>query len=178
MVGNNCEFIKYVKENNFPMVTKLLASGANVRMCDDAALIQSVLNGSLSMVTKLLENGANVHARNDAVLSHSAANGYLAIVCKLLENGANVHACDDDALRFSIENGHLLVVEKLLEYGSDLHCDNKSILVNLKNNFSANLANVILPYCNQDDYSYFPTEYIIANVTPKKSANNIAKNNS
>lgn len=86
--------------------------------------------------------------------------GNVDVVTALLENGADVHADDDYILRSSILNAHLEITAKLLEYGANLHCNNNEILYNLHNSLDEQLADVILPYCNPDDYNYFWDDYI------------------
>lgn len=142
MSNINRKFIKYVRKNDLSMITKLLDNGADVHMFDDIALKCSVTNGDLPMVSKLLKHGANVHAENDFALKHSIVCNDFLIAAELLENGANIYV------------------------------DNKSILRRLQYKFNVTLADTIFPYCNSNDYSYFPIEYVQANVTRKKSANN------
>lgn len=137
----------------------------------DKEFIEYVKEDNLKAVTKLLKNGVNVHMHNDFALRYGAASNRLEIVNKLLEYGANVHARDDAALRRAISCGNFLIVSALLENGANLYCRNKLILQNFKKNFNEELARVLLPYCNSDDYIYFPSEYIRTRIVPTKSAN-------
>lgn len=50
---------------------------------------------------------------------------------------------------------------------------NNTILKDLQNKFTKelDLADVILPYCDVEDYQYFPDVYIKERIIPTKSAN-------
>lgn len=123
----------------------------------------------------------------------------LEAVTKLLDRGADIHTNNDCALQCSITSELLDMIELLLVYGANLHCGNKCILKNLCRRFNerlpereANLCNehvraienvcrrsderlaqTILPYCDSDDYEYFPCELVCKNVISKKSSANI-----
>lgn len=174
----NCDdiFIGYAMENNLSAVTKLLENDANVHAKDDFALRYSATCGRVQMVSKLLEYGANIDVHDGSILIQCANHNNATMVSKLLEWGANVHVRDDIVLRCSVGYNNLPMISELLERGANLWCDNGSILNGLKDSFNKELADVILPYCNSDDYEYFPIEYINANIAHKKSASTCSKN--
>lgn len=143
-------------------------------------LIRSAKHNNLIVVTKLLECGADLHYYNDQALQCSVTNNSLEIVEKLLEYGANVHEMDNIVLRYSINHNYLEIVEKVLEYGANMHCCDDIILKNLQMNFgyfskpflyfNEQLADVLFPYCDTNDYSYFPADYIRKKFIPIKNA--------
>lgn len=155
------------------IVSLLLEHNADLHANDDHALRWSARNDHLGIVTLLLERGANVNTNGTyySALEFSAKYNCLDVADKLLEWNADVHIANDNALRLSIEHGNLKMTEKLLENGADIYCNNKYILKQLQTKFDAKLADVVLPYCNVDDYEYFPECYIRKCIVPTKSAN-------
>lgn len=78
------------------------------------------------------------------------------MVTTLLEFGADIHANDDHILRLCVEGRRIEEIKKLLEHGANLYCANNQILKDLQKNFNKTIADAILPYCDADDYEYFP----------------------
>lgn len=181
--NNNVALRNSATNGHLSYVIRLLECGANVRACNDEALRFSAKNGHTDVVTKLLEYGANVHAFNDEALRYSAKNGHVSIVIKLLEHGANVHASDDEVLKLCVYRylhiAHvsnykdlcmLEIIAALLEHGANIYSDNSAILENVHALFDEKLADTIFGYCYNDDYCYFPSDYIQRKTVPTKSA--------
>lgn len=68
---------------------------------------------------------------------------------------------------------YLANVKTLLEDGANIHCNNGEILKCIQKKFDHNLAHTLLPYCCEDDYHHFPSEYILENVVATKSARRV-----
>lgn len=181
------QLIENADAGHLEKVIKLLKRGANVHAYDDAALIMSAQRGYSRIVTVLLKNGANVHADGDAVLRASIVNFNVETVIVLLEYGANANAQIKYRSRYihclnlviykyfaattvNIANDCLKIIAKLLECGSDVYAMNKYILKQIKKTFSKDLADIILPYCQSDDYCFFPDAYIKERIVPTKGS--------
>lgn len=176
-IGADCDWVLRfsIMNENWNMVLKLLEYGANVHANNDYALRFSAKNGRLDIMTALLKLGANVNvdegARFYSALESSSENGHLPVVTALLEADVDVHGDDDCALRLSVASQRFEIMKVLLEYGANLHCCNKAILKGLQQNFSEQIADIVLPYCDANDYEYFPQDYIRARIIPTKGAN-------
>lgn len=155
------------------MVTLLLEHGANLHAQFDYALRWSAMNGYGHIVTKLLEHGANIDAGDTYIrsaLDFSIEYNRQNIVAILLEHNVNVRAKNDNALHLCVHYQRFDTMEKLLEHGANVHCRDKYILKKLQVNFNETIADIILPYCGNSDYEYFPQDYIKARIIPTKSA--------
>lgn len=168
--------LKYCAEiGNLDMVTLLLKHGANLHAQHDYALRWSAGQGYLDIVTQLLKFGADVDAGKgtnlQSPLEFSVSCDHLNVVIKLLECNADMHLHDDRALQISVCDRNFKIMGLLLENGADLYCNNKQILKDLCINFDKKIADIILPYCDVDDYEYFPDDYIRECIIPTKNAN-------
>lgn len=161
------KFFRYVARGDTRKVIRMLKSGFSVQGSDDEALQMSSVRGYAKIVTKLLEYGADVHACEGAALESAIYYDQTEIVEILLKNGGDVQ----QALRTAVAHGSSHMIAISLAYGADIYCDDETILKNLYNDFNEGLANVILPYCCEDVYHYFPADYIRRNVAPTKGAN-------
>lgn len=175
---NKAGLIDSVKNNHLEMVVALLKSGVDIGILN-YSLVLSAKQGYIEIVTVLLEHGANPCVLNNEPLFKSVQNGHLEVVTVLLEYGAtcNVDASEqvDRILWHAYMFDHHEIVAKLLEHGGNMRA-NKSIILNtLQDKFNERMADVILPYCNAEEYHYFPTWYIRGSVVPTKSAKMCAR---
>lgn len=170
--GDNAFILSALEEaakNGHTRIVKILL-GHNVNIKKTLALQYSAQSGHVEIVTMLLKSGAGLHANNDAALLCGVNGGHFEIVSILLEAGANVNVCDGASLRSSIEKVNFALTAKLLEYGAGVHCSDDKILKNLENNFNEELADILLPYCEEEFYHYFPEAYIRKKFVATKSA--------
>lgn len=172
VVRVNKRFFKYTKRGNLQKVSSMLNNGFDVHIYYDMALRLSAKKGHVEIVIKLLEYGADIHTIFDEALRLGVYYNWAEIVEVLLKNGAYAHT----ALLTAIDCNNLNMVAILLEYGADICCNNEQILKSLQQNFNEEFASVILPYCCQDTYHYFPVDYIERNIVPTKSANMLMRN--
>lgn len=155
------------KYNHAEIVTLLLEHKVGIQ--DNHALRWATRNGDARMVAELLQHGCC----DDEALLAAVNKQQLKIVVMLLEHGANVCHYENAALRMSVRKGNAIIVAKLLEYGGDIHARDDEILKYLEENFDEELARTMLPYCDSNDYHYFPDYYILTNVVSIKSATEI-----
>lgn len=116
------------------------------------------------------------------------SNFFLSITCSnsknvatLLEQGADVHYLDDFALRYIMGNYHFQHQHEklalLLAYEANIYVYDSACLKYAQTifdkEFDEELANVLLPYCREEDYHYFPEVYIKTKIVSIKSAANI-----
>lgn len=160
-----------VRDGYIKIVKILLKHDINIKK--ELALRYSAGDGRAAIVELLLKNGANVHADNDIALLCSVAGEHYEVTIALLKAGANVNSRNDTPLRSSVAKVNLALTAKLLECGANIRCLNDEILKNLGENFNEELADVLLPYCGEECYHYFPKEYIKAKIVSTKSAANI-----
>lgn len=170
-----------VENGHSEIVIALLEHGANARGADAQAMNNHVLEsgvnlGNLEIVTKLLECGAKV---TDDLLIYLVreAPRKKQIITKLIDPDANACECCNNNRTLPYHTriqkfcSDLEIIDKLLEYGGNIHCRDDTILKNVSNKFNKRKAAVILPYCNSDDYHYFPDWFIKEMCPSIKSAN-------
>jgi hypothetical protein len=109
---------------NLENVKLAVSQGADVHVCDGAAVQLASLNEHLDVVQYLVSQGADIHAGNDYAVRWASEYGRLAIVKYLVSQSADIHACNDYALRLASEYGHLNVVRYLVSNGANIHADN------------------------------------------------------
>lgn len=184
---NDVALLFSAKYNNFEMFTILLENGANVHACGRAAFGWGIHNNNLQIVRELLAYNIKINDIawrlrwsigrkhfdmttilleyatkqniNDALL-YSIEVESTKVVAELLERGADVHFSCDIALRTSVAKENVQIVAMLLAAGANIYCDNKRILHDMEQSFRESLANAIIPYCDIDDYCFFPAHYI------------------
>lgn len=74
----------------------------------------------------------------------------------MLKDGAAVNFQGDYALCCGVLNNHTEIVQLLLEHSADVHANNKELLRGFKTRFDERMADLIIRYCNAEDYHYFP----------------------
>lgn len=138
-------------------------------------LIMFAKRGWVDQLEALLMKGADVHYDNNHALRSAAYFGRYDAVKILLKYGAHVWANDNEALTSCIKKAvgnpqrFFAIVTLLLEHGATI---TTAALTYLEKNFCENLADALLPYCKEAEYSFFPTCYIKAKIIPTKNANN------
>lgn len=193
--NDNC-LLESAMKGKLNIVVALLNGGANVHVKDNLALFMAARRGHAQMVTLLLERGADLHARNDTVLQdtilRSGANchpnmssAYSETIKILLEYGANLHANNKEILENLRTQFKSLKKPNVIDSFTNCSRGNEAIDVTLasfkscrdtdstKQHYVYCLAGAILPYCCEDDYGYFPNEYIKTKIVPTKGANKI-----
>ncbi|GIZ43951.1 hypothetical protein CKM354_000716000 [Cercospora kikuchii] len=117
------------KRFNLPIVSLLLASGADPLIRDDQGynlLHSATLDGNVYQLIMLLHHPdlpVDIpDAQGHTSLMWAAYKGYPACIDVLLRFGADVHATDDmgfTALHWALVKGNYMSILKLIEYGSD-----------------------------------------------------------
>lgn len=186
------ELIYHASLNNLNGVIESLVRGANVHAHYDCALWWGATNAQFDVTHLLLEHGANANVNmysgsEETVLSATVQN-YLyitSLLCpashRIIKNCAPFSIRKDIQVTKDTENDYLKTIAKLLEYGANIYVKDGYILkqihtlVNFEHIpeikmqiFEKDLADVILPYCQSDDYCYFPDSYIKENVVAMK----------
>lgn len=159
-----------VENDHTEIVDTLLMHGIDTSERDWALLIAS-RKGYLKTLRVLLKHGANANINYS--LECACRNGHICIVEELLQNGINLDGYGRRSLLFSIQNGRLDIAKLLLENGASLYHEDNKILVDLQNVFNMEVADLIFPYCDEDDHKYLPSDYIETKFVPTKSARNI-----
>lgn len=167
----NKRFIKYIKKGHLQNIVSMIKGGFDASNVNDAALKLSAEMGNLDIVIELLKCNIRGRICKDTILRHIVRRDWPKILIALLKKEPSMCAEYDWTLRAATIYNNLNIIAILLEYGVDVHCNNDNLLINLSRNFNEELASVILPYCCEDVYHYFPTDYIERNVMPTKSAN-------
>jgi ankyrin repeat protein len=97
----------------------LVENGANIRICDDRALIYCAEQGYLDVVKYLVQQGADVNAANGSVLCRCVWAGKLDVVKFVIEKGANII---DSFRKVHWQKNHpanLEIAMYLVEHGAD-----------------------------------------------------------
>lgn len=137
----------------------------------NAALQPAADNDHLETVRALLKHGINANA--DYALENACTSGNLCMVKELLKHGARSRGTNYASLLSSIHHKHYDVTKLLLESDASLYYEDNKILVDLQNKFDERVADLIFPYCCEEDYKYFPRAYLDAKSTQTKNARNI-----
>lgn len=166
-----------IENKNWDMVFVLLEHGADIHAYNDYALRLSAASGRADIVTALLGLGADINAGKGigicSALELSVKHNHASVVTVLLRANVDIHADNDYALRLSMQFRYLEIMKVLLEYGANVQCNNRQILKTIRDNFDKRVADIIMPYCNCDDYEYFPAAYVATRIISTKNAQKI-----
>lgn len=172
------------------IIKTLLQCGANANAYDNAALILAIMYCKVEIVVALLEHGANANANiytiteSNATVLTIAVRDYLGITfSRVVRERGRLKMITNNIIN-DIKNDYLKIIAVLLEHGADIYVKDGHILKQIYNNagiperlrkeFHKDLADVILPYCQSDDYYHFPDAYIKENIAATKNSNNVA----
>lgn len=64
-------------------------------------------------------------------------------------------------------------IAMLLESGANIYGNDNEILKKIQQRFVEEIADVVLQYYCEDDYHYFPSDYIRTKIVPTKGANRV-----
>ena len=92
------------------LVKYALASGANVRAFNDAAVRTST---NLDVVKYLVEHGADIHVYDEFPLHLAIEDGNFELAKYLVEQGADIHVMEDYAIRKAKRKGYTEILNYL-----------------------------------------------------------------
>jgi ankyrin repeat protein len=127
------ELIVAARENNLPVVRRLLSVGADVNGKDNIGstpLHGACCNGYLPVVNELLYHGADTEAKNNhgwTPLNFACCNGHVAVGIELLGHGADIDMEDNAGytpLHYASSGGHVALVQALLSRGANIFATN------------------------------------------------------
>ena len=123
--------MRAVRDDNLPLVDKLLRAGANVKAVnryDITALYLACVNANPAMIEKLLKAGADANAagpEGETALMTVAHSGNVEAARILLAHGANVDATENwrgqTALMWAVGQSHPEMVRELVAHGADVN---------------------------------------------------------
>jgi ankyrin repeat protein len=123
--------MRAVRDDNLPLVDKLLRAGANVKAAnryDITALYLACVNGNPAMIERLLKAGADANAtgpEGETALMTVAHSGNVEAAKILLAHGASVDATENwrgqTALMWAVGQSHPEMVRELIAHGADVN---------------------------------------------------------
>lgn len=166
----------------------LLEHGADVHVDDDWCLRYCVENNFIVAAAKLLEYGADIHAGDGEILKKLARQFDLD---SKIDCSVDIRAGDEEILKQLITQFDLdpkidcsnepPIVQYWyggnqtpLIYYADMYTSHIGNYVRTKPaQMDEPLVDLILQYCSNDDYKFFPSDYVRDKIMPTKNARSI-----
>lgn len=109
-------------ENNFAMLKKIIASGADIHARDNQLVLSVASSGNIEMMQYVLNSGVSID-KNGHDVRIAVNYGHLDMVKFLIDNGASIHSKNKegyDAIMCAAMFEHLEIVQYLLKVGANI----------------------------------------------------------